>query len=252
MRLLRAMLACAAALLVWQLAAASLGDRILPTPWATAEDLALRLRQPVFYRHLWTSGWRAGVGTLLGLALAAPLGLIMGAVKKFDDLAAPLLFLTYPAPKVLLLPVLLVLLGLGEAPKILLVGLTVGYQVLVVVRDSVLSLDRRLLEAFEGMWPRGRRRLAKAWALSLHVLVPAAAPAAATALRLASGTAVSVLFMAESFATDWGLGHWIMDAWGGLDLPKMFSGIAAMSFLGLFFYGLANAAEKLLCPWLKR
>jgi NitT/TauT family transport system permease protein len=132
-----------------------------------------------------------------------------------------------------------------------LVAVTVGYQVLVVSRDSVINLDRTYLEAFEAMWPKKRSGFDKGLALVRHVLWPACLPAVATASRLASGTAVSVLFMAESFATDEGLGFFIVDAWGNLDLPRMFSGIIAMGLLGGFFYVLANFSEKKLCPWAK-
>jgi NitT/TauT family transport system permease protein len=236
---------------LWEAVALFVGDQILPTPGAVGADFWLRLGQKKFYVHLGTSFYRATAGFFLGLGLAIPLGWAMGRLKKLDDFLAPLLFLTYPVPKVLFLPVLLVALGLGEAPKIVLVAVTVGYQVLVVTRDSVVNLDKSYWEAFEAMWPEKRPAMAKSLALTRHVLWPACLPAVATAMRLASGTAVSVLFMAESFATDLGLGFLIVDAWGNLDLPRMFSGILAMGLLGGFFYLLANFTEKTLCPWAK-
>ena len=82
-----------------------------------------------------------------------------------------------------------------------------------------------------------------------HVLVPAALPDAMTALRVASGTAVAVLFMVESFATNSGLGYLIMDAWGMGDLMEMYSGIIAMSLLGVFLYEACNFLEHRLCRW---
>jgi NitT/TauT family transport system permease protein len=176
----------------------------------------------------------------------------MGGLKKLDAILSPLLFLTYPVPKVLFLPVLIVALGLGEAPKIVLVAVTVGYQALVIIRDSVVNLDRAYWESFAALWPKEGSTVARALAVTRHVLWPASCPALATATRLTSGTAVSVLFMAESFATDLGLGFFIVDAWGNLDLPRMFSGIVAMGLMGGFFYKLADLMEKILCPWTKR
>jgi NitT/TauT family transport system permease protein len=132
------------------------------------------------------------------------------------------------------------------------VALTAGYQVLVVTRDSVISLDARWLESFSCVWPAaaGRREPARrALLLARHVLVPHSLPSVITSLRLASGTAVAVLFMAESFATQKGLGFVIMDAWGLMDLPRMFSGIIAMGLLGGFYFELSNLAERVLCPW---
>ncbi|MDR1577858.1 MAG: ABC transporter permease [Deltaproteobacteria bacterium] len=235
----------------WTVLALAIGEGILPTPWAVAQDLWRRLGQVSFYQHLGVSFWRATAGFFLGLVLAIPLGWLMGGLKKVDDYLAPLLFLTYPVPKILFLPVLIVSLGLGEAPKIVLVAVTVGYQALVIIRDSVVNLDRSYGEAFAAMWPTHRSLAAKVLAKTRHVLWPACLPAVATATRLTSGTAVSVLFMAESFATDMGLGFIIMDAWGNLDLPRMFSGIVAMGLLGGFYYNLAKGLEKKLCPWVK-
>ncbi|MDR2142429.1 MAG: ABC transporter permease [Deltaproteobacteria bacterium] len=236
---------------LWQTLALALGDQVLPTPAAVAADFWLRLGQPEFHRHLLASLWRGSAGFFLGLVTAIPLGWLMGRLKTLDAFLAPLLFLTYPVPKVLFLPVLLVTLGLGEAPKIILVAVTVGYQALVVTRDSALNLDPAHLEAFDSLCPPRKPPLAKALALTRHVLWPASLPAVLTAARLASGTAVSVLFMAESFATDLGLGYFIMDAWGNLDLPKMFSGILAMGLLGGMFYVMSVVAEKTWCPWVK-
>lgn len=81
------------------------------------------------------------------------------------------------------------------------------------------------------------------------MLAPAALPDALTALKLASGTAVAVLFMAESFATRRGLGFLIMDAWGRGDQEEMFTGILAMSALGVLLYEGCNGLERLCCRW---
>ena len=83
-----------------------------------------------------------------------------------------------------------------------------------------------------------------------HVYVPAALPALFTSLKVASGTAVAVLFLAESFATTSGLGYLIMDAWGMGDVLSMFNAILGMSLLGLVIYGVIGLLERLCCPWL--
>ena len=70
-----------------------------------------------------------------------------------------------------------------------------------------------------------------------------------TALKVGSGTAVAVLFMAESFATQKGLGFLIMDAWGRGDQLEMFCGILSMSLLGLTIYEICHVAERALCRW---
>ncbi|MDR1607797.1 MAG: ABC transporter permease, partial [Deltaproteobacteria bacterium] len=98
---------------LWALFSLILGEGIWPAPWVVAQDLGERLGQKSFYQHLGASFYRASWGFGLGLALALPLGWLMGGLKKLDAILSPLLFLTYPVPKVLFLPVLIVALGLG-------------------------------------------------------------------------------------------------------------------------------------------
>ena len=82
-----------------------------------------------------------------------------------------------------------------------------------------------------------------------YVYLPAALPTFLTSLRVASATAVAVLFLAESFATTSGLGFLIMDAWGVGDTLAMFNGILGMSLLGLVLYAAVWLSEVLLTPW---
>jgi NitT/TauT family transport system permease protein len=239
-------------LLFWAALAAFLGPNLLPGPAAVGVQLVHSLQDRAFLTDFWASFVRAASGLGLAFIIPFPFGLLLGACRRLDAFVAPILYLTYPIPKILMLPVLLVLLGLGEAPKILIVAVTAGYQVLVVTRDNVMNLDRRHLDSFNSLWPRNRSaggRIKRRLLLVRHVLAPSALPAAATAFRLSSGTAVAVLFMAESFATRQGLGQAIMDAWGLLDLPRMFVGIIGLGLLGAFFYFLSNWAEKRVCRW---
>jgi len=228
-------------ILLWQAGAWALGPWLLPAPLdvlaAWREDLAGDLPG-----HIASSALRACAGMLLGWSVAFPMGLLLGCKRRIDRFAAPAVFLTYPLPKIVLLPVFLTLFGLGDLPKILLIALTAGYQILVVVRDSIRNLDARYIDSFRAIGGTPVQMLR-------HVLVPAALPDAMTSLKVASGTSVAVLFMAESFATEKGLGHLIMDAWGRGDQLEMFSGIVSMSLLGICLYESCHIMEKVFCRW---
>jgi NitT/TauT family transport system permease protein len=234
----------------WQALSVALGHLVLPRPWSVFQNFAGQLGNPAFQGHALASVKRLALGLAAGFAIAFPLGVAMGRSSRLDAVMAPVMFLTYPVPKVLFLPALLVVFGLGEAPKTVLVALVTGYQILVVTRDAVRGMDPRWEASFATFWPAGKaaQRARREIALWRHVTVPCALPAAMTALRLAAGTAVSVLFIAESFATDRGLGLMIVDAWGAMDLPRMWSGILAMGLLGAAFFEAAYVLERLLCP----
>ena len=249
MKIIRYLATLLVCILVWQALALALGSTILPPPLAVFVDFYYQIQDKSFWVHTGYSALRVGSGLAVGLVVAFPLGLLLGMSRSLDNWMGPLIYLTYPIPKVLFLPVLLVLFGLGEFPKILLVALTVGYQILVVTRDQVCSLDRRYFDSFITILPSHWGQTRRTLSLIRHVVLPAALPSAVTSLRLASGTAVAVLFISESFATQHGLGYLIMDAWGGLNLPRMFTGILTMSLLGLVLYEGSNWLEFRLSRW---
>ena len=153
-----------------------------------------------------------------------------------------MLYFLYPLPKVVLLPVLIVLMGLADAPKIALIALTIFFQVLVTVRDAAKAVPEDSIESVRSL---GAGRLD----VYRHVVVPATLPELFTALRISSGTAVAILFFAESLAGSTGLGYFIVNSWALLDYPRMFAGIIAMAVLGVILYELFDVAERRLTRW---
>ncbi len=240
--LLRYAVAFLALLLLWQMGAAYLGPYILPSPHDVLDAWVQALAEPSFQGHIKSSTLRVGSAMLLAWSIAFPSGILLGYRKYIDRFISPMVFLTYPLPKIVLLPVFLSIFGLGDLSKIIIIALTTGYQILVVTRDGMGHLDARYLDAFRTM---NGSSLQLIW----HVLIPAALPSAMTALKVSSGTAVAVLFMAESFATQSGLGFLIMDAWGRGDQLEMFCGILSMSFLGLALYESCHITERIICRW---
>lgn len=229
-------------LLFWQGASAALGPALLPPPFDVLGFFAAALGKGAFWGHCASSFMRVTLALALAWVTAFPLGLVLGHARRADELISPLVFLTYPIPKIVLLPVFLTIFGLGDAPRIVLIALTTGYQILVVTRDSALGLDPKYLDSFRSLGGSQTQMLR-------HVLAPAALPDAVTALRVASGTAVAVLFMVESFATTSGLGYLIMDAWGRGDMMEMYASILAISIMGVALYEICNLLEHLLCRW---
>ena len=192
--------------------------------------------------HFGASAFRVGAATILAWAVAFPLGVLLGFFPRLDRTLAPTIFMTYPIPKIVLLPLFLMFFGLGNVPKILMIALILSYQILVAARDGVLNLDKKYLDSFHSLGGGN-------WGALCHVAIPAALPGAFTAQRIGCGTGIAVLFFVESFATNLGLGYYIMDSWGRADAPRMFSGMIGMSLLGLFLYETTNYLEKTVCAW---
>lgn len=188
------------------------------------------------------SAWRVIAAMAIGTALAVPLGLWLGRSPRADSIAAPMIFLLYPIPKVVFLPVLLVLLGLGTTPKIALIALIVFFQILVTARDAAKAVPEASVVSVRSLGASGVD-------IYRHVVVPASLPDIFTALRIGIGTAIAVLFLAESIAGTNGLGYYIVDAWGRIDYPAMFAGIIAMALLGVVLYEGLDAIERRATRW---
>jgi NitT/TauT family transport system permease protein len=224
----------------WAALAAVVQSPALPGPVAALSVFATQL--PALMPEVAVSLYRVVTAMVIGTALGVPLGLALGRSPRADAVFAPIVFLTYPIPKVVFLPVLMVLLGLGDASKITLIVLIVFFQILVTARDAAKSVPEASVLSVRSL---GATR----WQVARHVIVPAALPEVFTALRIGTGTAVAVLFLAESIAGSSGIGYYIVDAWGRIDYPAMFAGIVAMGLLGVALYEALNLIEHRTTRW---
>ena len=232
-----------ALLVAWQLAAWLLRRPILPSPFEVIHALVNGLRSGDLFVHFLASLWRVLASTLLSILLAAPAGLLVGQSPRLNAFFSPLVYLLYPIPKVVFVPIIILFLGIGDTPKIAIIFLILFFQIFVLVRDQAAALRPELLLSVRSLGA-GRR------ALFRFVYLPASLPAILTAVRQSVGTAVAVLYIAELFATRQGLGYYIYYNGSTLfDYPAMYAGIVAMSMLGLGLYFSVDWLEKKLCPW---
>ena len=149
--LFRYLLALAALLAIWQIGSLALGEFLLPRPLDVLAYFGEALTTGAFWQHAGASAWRVLSAMSLAWLVAFPLGLILGHVRSVDNTLSPMVFLTYPLPKIVLLPLFLTLFGLGDLPRVLLIALTTGYQILVVTRASAQGLDKKYLDSFRSL-----------------------------------------------------------------------------------------------------
>jgi NitT/TauT family transport system permease protein len=242
MRAKAVLLALVLLLLLWQVLAWIVNLAILPSPWEVGQTLIRELGRDL-PGHFLASFWRVFASTLLAIIFASPLGLMLGQSKPLNRFFAPVIYLLYPIPKVVLLPIVVLFLGIGDVSKIFMIFLILFFQILVLVRDQAATLRPELIQSVRSLGA-GRR------ALFRYVYFPASIPAILTALRQSVGTAVAVLYVAELFATQKGLGYYIYLKGSNLfDYPAMYAGVVAMSVLGLGLYFVVDWLERKLCPW---
>jgi ABC-type nitrate/sulfonate/bicarbonate transport system permease component len=230
--------------LAWQALAMILRMPILPSPLEVAQALLREIQRGTLAMHFLASLWRVLASLALSILLAVPAGLVLGQSPRLNRIFSPFIYLTYPIPKVVLVPVVLLFLGVGDLAKIVIIFLILFFQILVLVRDQAAGLRPELIQSVRSLGA-GRR------ALFWFVYLPASLPAILTGVRQSIGTAVAVLYVAELFATRYGLGYYIFLSGSTLmDYPAMYAGIVAMSLLGALLYFTTDQLEKALCPWM--
>ncbi|WP_028581715.1 ABC transporter permease [Desulfogranum japonicum] len=229
-------------LISWQGAALWLNSIALPQPWQVLADFVSKLLQGKIIDDVLISAFRAVAGVVLGALTAVPLGLMIGHEPGLRKSLSPFVYLLYPIPHVVLLPLIIILFGIGNLSKIVLIALIIFFQILVTTRDAAKEIHSNYLYSLQTLG-------ASKWQLYRHVIIPATMPKTLTAMRISIGTAVAILFFVESFATTKGLGYIIMDSWGRADYIALYSGITGMALLGFVLYLLLDRLERSLCRW---
>lgn len=227
----------------WQVLSMLIHRPILPSPIKVIEVLIAELGKDL-PAHLLASFWRVTASMFISVLLAAPTGIVIGQSERLNRIFSPIIYIIYPIPKVVFVPIIMLFLGIGDVAKITLIFLILFFQIIVLVRDQSASISQQLILSLRSLGA-GRR------ALFRYAFLPATLPAVLTALRQSIGTAVAVLYIAELFATQKGLGYYIyFNGSTLLNYPAMYAGVIMMSLLGLGLYFSVDWLEKKFCPWL--
>jgi len=227
--------------IVWWGFAGLLDRPIVPSPWVVFANIKVIFADKVQIHLLYSLG-RVLVGIAFSILAGVPLGYLMGYYARVDKVLSPLVYFTYPIPKLALLPVVMLLFGLGEISKLLMIVIIVIFQIIITSRDAVKSIPA---ETFRSLRSLGASKLQY---LS-EIMIPASLPEVLTATRLALGTAISILFFTETFGTEYGMGFFIMDSWMRVNYLDMYAGIVILSFMGFCIFAAIDVLEAYICSW---
>ncbi|MCC8186894.1 MAG: ABC transporter permease [Bacteroides sp.] len=227
--------------LLWWLSARLLQIPVLVDPFTVYAHLGEVWKQSMS-SHLLASLRRI----VIGVGLATLIGMFTAFWMVSSRLAGRLLgafvYFTYPVPKLALLPVVMLLAGLGDATKIIMIILIIVFQIIINLRDSLRNIPK---ESFLIITSLG----ATPWQQLRYVVLPAILPDLLSTLRVAIGTAISVLFVTETYGTDRGMGFFIVDAWMRINYTEMYAGIVILSILGFLLFLCTDLLETWLCGW---
>ena len=237
----RTLLGAGIVMVLWYLLNLAMRSNIIPGPYETIVTL-IELLKGVLLKHLGVSLYRITAAMVISMAIGVPLGLWMGQSKRADFVLSPVAYILYPIPKVAFLPLFLLLFGLGNSSKIILIISIIVFQILLSVRDGVKEIPQELRDSVRSLG------LSRSQTYT-ELVFPAVLPKILSALRVSIGVSIATLFYSENFATTYGIGYFIMNCWVMADYVQMFAGILAMSIMGILLFKTVDWLEQKLCPW---
>jgi NitT/TauT family transport system permease protein/sulfonate transport system permease protein len=233
-------------LLAWEIAGQTglLPQRFFPPPSRIAMAAWGMARSGELQADLLASILRIAAGFVLGTVTGLAAGLLLGLSRRAHAALDPFLSALYTVPKLAILPLLLLIFGLGELPNVLLVGMTVFFLVWITSMEAVMTIPDSYREAARS-FGAGR------WAMFVHVIWPALLPQLFVAMRLSIGTAVLVIVGIEFVQADVGIGYRIWHSWSLFQADRMYVGICAVAVLGYLFASAVRWCARIALPWVR-
>jgi NitT/TauT family transport system permease protein len=240
----RRWVAIAAFLTLWELAPRlALVEQAFLPPLSEVLRTGLGLIQNgQLWNHVQASLSRSLVGFGLAIVYAVPLGIAIGWYRPFASVVSPLLEAMRNTAALALLPVFILLLGIGEASKVALVVYSCSFPILLNTIAGVKNVDPLLIKSAKTMG-------LSSFQLFRKVILPAAVPTIFVGVRLAGAYSLLVLVAAEMIGAKAGLGYLIIYAQYNFQIPNMYVGILSLTIIGLTFNQALQQLEKHFTRW---
>jgi ABC-type nitrate/sulfonate/bicarbonate transport system permease component len=196
-------------------------------------------------KELWPSLYRIGIGYVLAVLVAVPLGLLMGASRFMYVLFEPLAELLRPIPSSAYIPIAILFLGIGDAMTEFVVFFSCLFPILVNTYSGVVGIDPVLIET-------GRTLGLRRGEILRRIVFRATVPHILTGMRISLAIALIVVVVAEMVAGSSGIGYFILDQQRTFRVPEMFAGIFTLGVLGYGANALFLLAETRILHWRPR
>ena len=239
-----ASVAIVAFLALWEIAPrVGLVDEVFLPPFSTVIEAFFDLLQSgELWQHVSASLSRALIGFFVAIVIAIPLGIAIAWYRPVSDFLNPILELFRNTAALALLPVFILILGIGEESKIALVIYACTFPILLNTISGVRTVDPLLIKSASSLGLSPVRLFQK-------VVLPAAVPTIFTGIRMAAASSILVLIAAEMVGAKAGLGYLITASQFNFQIPNMYAGIVAISVLGLTINAVLVLIERRLSRW---
>jgi NitT/TauT family transport system permease protein len=233
-----------ALLLFWEAAARAgiIDTRFFPAP-SSIVAASLRLADSgELLANTLISLQRLFIGLVVGGVPALVLGIAMGLSRLLRATVNPLVTATYPIPKSAILPLVLLIFGLGEGSKIAIVAIGVFYPIAINATSGVLEINKIYLDV-------GKSFKAGRWNTFRTIALPGALPFIMTGIRLGAGLGLVLIAIAEMIGAKSGLGYMIWSAWETFAVERMYVGLFVIAIIGFLLNFGIERLERIVIPW---
>jgi len=182
--------------------------------------------------------WGFTIGSLLGISI----GIAMGLSRLIRNSIYPLVAMLYPLPKIAILPLIMLIFGIGELSKVVVVAIGSFFLVLINTLHGVDSLNKIYFDIAK------INRISRAKTVR-YIVFSGALPSIFTGLRLAIGYSLVIVVAAEFSGANEGIGYLIWQSWETFSIKAMYAGIFVIGALGLIFSQIIDLLERKLLPW---
>lgn len=196
----------------------------------------------ILLRDLWISLSRIIIGFFLGAVPGLIIGLSMGLFRPVRLILRPIISATYPIPKLALLPLVLVIFGLGETSKYVIIALGTFFMVLINTMAGVLNLDKIYLDVAKNFGASRRD-------FYTRVALPGAMPLIFTGLELGMGMALLLIVAAEMNGAAEGIGARVWMSYAIFNLREMYVAFILIASLGYLFAEALASLQRRIVPW---
>lgn len=231
-------------LLIWEALARmnAIDIRLFSSPSLILEAFFPLLFSGELLYHTAISVQRILIGFAVGAIPGILIGTAMGLSPMVRSALEPMINATYPIPKLALMPLILLIFGLGETSKVFTIAIGVFYLVVINTQTGVMNIDKIYLDVAKSFGASRKN-------FYLTVALPGALPMIFAGLKLGMGMALILIVAAELSAAQAGVGWMIWRAYDMFDIEKMFVALIMLSVLGYIFSLVLDCLERLALPW---
>lgn len=213
-----------------------------PPPSAVGRRLWQLFADGTYTAHGRVTLSRIGVGLLAGTSLGFLLGVAMGRSGALRRIVDPIVGAVYPIPKIAILPLVMIFLGIGESSKVFVIALGAFFPMLISTLTGVLHIPSIYFEVAQtyGSGPLGLLR---------RVIIPASLPAVLGGFRIALNSVIHITIAVEIVSAITGLGSLVWFSWETLDVEKLYATLTVIAVLGVVTTHGVNRLSQKLVPW---